>query len=158
MASRLFLGRPAAAVGRHHLLVGTIPIFAAGLLLMLIPMPPWLMATLIVITDLDLGAGQPLTMSFLAEAAPPGLRGQAMSLRLTGNHLGQVVIPSTAGVPSPSAPAPPAASRSPPQASLEDEFGGVSLVGAWGVVPVRDESGDLFGGEGGVREELEYLW
>ncbi|MEU4159964.1 MFS transporter [Actinoplanes sp. NPDC026670] len=98
MTSRLFLGRLSAAVGRHHLLVGTVAISAAGLLLMLIPMPLWLMAVLIVITGLGLGAGQPLTMSFLAEAAPPGLRGRAMSLRLTGNRLGQVVIPSTAGV------------------------------------------------------------
>jgi hypothetical protein len=37
-------------------------------------------------------------MSFLAESAPPGLRGRAMSLRLTGNRLGQIVIPSTAGL------------------------------------------------------------
>jgi hypothetical protein len=36
-------------------------------------------------------------MSWLAEMAPAGLRGRAMSLRLTGNRLGQVVIPSTVG-------------------------------------------------------------
>lgn len=98
MTSRLFLGRLAAAVGRRHLLVGTVTLSAAGLALMLAPMPLWLMAVLIVVTGLGLGAGQPLTMSFLAESAPPGLRGRAMSLRLTGNRLGQVVIPSTAGL------------------------------------------------------------
>jgi hypothetical protein len=37
-------------------------------------------------------------MSWLAEATPPGLRGRAMSLRLTGNRVGQVVVPSTAGL------------------------------------------------------------
>jgi hypothetical protein len=36
-------------------------------------------------------------MAWLAAAAPPGLRGRAMSLRLTGNRLGQVVIPSAVG-------------------------------------------------------------
>ncbi|GIE28739.1 hypothetical protein Ait01nite_017840 [Actinoplanes italicus] len=98
MISRLFLGRLTAAFGRHRLLVGTVAVSAAGLLLMLIPMPLWLMAVLVVAAGLGLGAGQPLTMSFLAESAPPGMRGRAMSLRLTGNRLGQVVIPSAAGV------------------------------------------------------------
>ena len=36
-------------------------------------------------------------MSWLAECTPPGLRGRTMSLRLTGNRLGQVVIPSVVG-------------------------------------------------------------
>ncbi len=50
-----------------------------------------------VLLGLGLGVGQPLTMSWLAEMAPAGLRGRAMSLRLTGNRLGQVLIPSTVG-------------------------------------------------------------
>ncbi|OKI62358.1 hypothetical protein A6A27_05065 [Micromonospora sp. CB01531] len=61
-------------------------------------MPLWLMALIITVAGLGLGVGQPLTMSFLAEAAPPGLRGRAMSLRLTGNRLGQLLIPTAAGV------------------------------------------------------------
>ena len=36
-------------------------------------------------------------MSWLALSAPAGLRGRAMSLRLTGNRLGQVLIPSAVG-------------------------------------------------------------
>jgi MFS family permease len=50
-----------------------------------------------VLLGLGLGVGQPLTMSWLAEVAPAGLRGRAMSLRLTGNRLGQVLIPSAVG-------------------------------------------------------------
>ena len=53
---------------------------------------------LVGVIGLGLGAGQPLTMSWLAEATPPGLRGRAMSLRLTGNRLGQVLVPSVAGL------------------------------------------------------------
>ncbi|MER5333706.1 MFS transporter [Micromonospora sp. NPDC002717] len=97
MASRLMLGRLVAAVGRRRLLVGTVAISAAGLGLLLPPLPLWAMAVVVTVSGLGLGAGQPLTMSFLAEAAPPGLRGRAMSLRLTGNRLGQVLIPSAAG-------------------------------------------------------------
>jgi MFS family permease len=98
MTSRLFLGRLVAVLGRRRLLVGTVAISAVGLALLLLPMPLWLMAVVVTAAGFGLGAGQPLTMSFLAESAPAGLRGRVMSLRLTGNRLGQVLIPSTAGV------------------------------------------------------------
>ncbi|MFU8875571.1 MFS transporter [Micromonospora sp. SL4-19] len=98
MASRLLLGRLVAAVGRRALLIGTVALSAGGLGLLLPPLPFWAMAVVVTVAGLGLGAGQPLTMSFLAEVAPPGLRGRAMSLRLTGNRLGQVLIPSAAGV------------------------------------------------------------
>ncbi|MGN9776106.1 MFS transporter [Micromonospora sp. H33] len=97
MASRLLLGRLVAAVGRRALLIGTVALSAAGLGLLLPPLPLWAMAVVVTVAGLGLGAGQPLTMSFLAESAPPGLRGRAMSLRLSGNRLGQVLIPSAAG-------------------------------------------------------------
>ena len=60
--------------------------------------PTVLLAVLVVLLGLGLGVGQPLTMSWLAEMAPAGLRGRAMSLRLTGNRLGQVLIPSAVGL------------------------------------------------------------
>ncbi|MCX4469830.1 MFS transporter [Micromonospora sp. NBC_01655] len=97
MASRLLLGRLVAAVGRRRLLIGTVALAAGGLALLLPPLPFWALAVVVTVSGLGLGAGQPLTMSFLAESAPPGLRGRAMSLRLTGNRLGQVLIPSVAG-------------------------------------------------------------
>ncbi|MEV6811840.1 MFS transporter [Micromonospora sp. NPDC051296] len=98
MVSRLFLGRLAALIGRRRLLTTAVALSAAGLALLLLPLPLWLMALVITLAGLGLGVGQPLTMSFLAESAPPGLRGRAMSLRLTGNRLGQILIPTTAGV------------------------------------------------------------
>jgi MFS family permease len=61
-------------------------------------MPPVAMTVVVVLLGLGLGVGQPLTMSWLAEVAPAGLRGRAMSLRLTGNRLGQVLIPSAVGL------------------------------------------------------------
>ncbi|MFD7660657.1 GntR family transcriptional regulator [Actinosynnema sp. NPDC059797] len=72
MVSRLLLGRLGAAPGRKRLLVGSV-------------------------VPAALGVGQPLTMSWPAEPAPPGARGRAMSLRLTGNRAGQVVIPAAVG-------------------------------------------------------------
>ncbi|MBQ6639603.1 MAG: MFS transporter, partial [Saccharopolyspora sp.] len=52
----------------------------------------------VVLAGLGMGVGQPLTMSWLAESTPPGLRGRAMSLRLTGNRAGQVVVPGAVGL------------------------------------------------------------
>ncbi|MFI2646731.1 MFS transporter [Micromonospora fulviviridis] len=97
MASRLLLGRLVAALGRRAVLVGTVTLSAVGLALLLPPLPFAVLLAVVAVAGLGLGAGQPLTMSFLAEVAPPGLRGRAMSLRLTGNRLGQVLIPSAAG-------------------------------------------------------------
>jgi MFS family permease len=93
----LFLGRLSRLVGLQRLLVGSVAASALGLALVPIPMPWWLLAVVITVLGLALGVGQPLTMSWVAAAAPPGLRGRAMALRLPGNRLGQVVIPSRSG-------------------------------------------------------------
>jgi MFS family permease len=98
MISRLFLGRLARRFGRRHLLVGSVALSAVGLAVAVVPMPLWALGAVIVAVGLGLGAGQLLTMSWLAEATPAGLRGRAMSLRLTGNRVGQVVVPSAAGL------------------------------------------------------------
>lgn len=97
MLSRLFLGRIVAAAGRRTTLVSSIALSAAALLVVPVPQPTWQLGFLVILLGLGLGAGQPLTMSWLAEATPPGLRGRAMSLRLTGNRIGQVLLPSGAG-------------------------------------------------------------
>lgn len=98
MASRLFLGRLSRAVGRRRLLVTSTLGAAVAMLLTPVPMPAWLLAVLLLAVGFGLGVGQPLTMSWLAESAPPGMRGRAMSLRLFGNRTGQLVIPGAAGL------------------------------------------------------------
>lgn len=98
MGSRLFLGRLSARWGRGRLLTGSVAVAALGVAFLPVPMPTWLLFGVVLLAGAGLGAGQPLTMSWLAEATPPGLRGRAMSLRLTGNRLGQVVVPSAAGL------------------------------------------------------------
>ena len=98
MTSRFFLGRLVRWVGRRRLMVTSVTLSAVTMGLAGVPLPAWALAALVVLLGLGLGIGQPLTMSWLAEMAPPGLRGRAMSLRLTGNRLGQVLIPSAVGV------------------------------------------------------------
>ena len=97
MVSRLFLGRIVGFAGRRTTLVSSIALSAVAMLLVPLPQPTWQLGIAVTLLGLGLGAGQPLTMSWLAEATPPGLRGRAMSLRLTGNRIGQVLLPSAAG-------------------------------------------------------------
>jgi MFS family permease len=97
MGSRLFLGRLVDVLGRRNLMVGAVTLSAVAMAVAGLPMPPAALAVVVVLLGLGLGVGQPLTMAWLATSAPPGLRGRAMSLRLTGNRLGQVVIPSAVG-------------------------------------------------------------
>ncbi|PXY35357.1 MFS transporter [Prauserella flavalba] len=98
MTSRLFLGRLTRWLGRKRVLLVSIAASAAGLALAAAPVPVWVLAVAVTVAGLGLGVGQPLTMSWLAESAPPGMRGRAMSLRLTGNRAGQVIVPGTVGL------------------------------------------------------------
>ncbi len=98
MTSRFFLGRLVRLLGRRRLMLTSVLLSAASMAAVAVPAPPPVLAVLVVLLGLGLGVGQPLTMSWLAEVAPAGLRGRAMSLRLTGNRLGQVLIPSTVGL------------------------------------------------------------
>jgi MFS family permease len=97
MTTRLFLGRLVARWGRRRLMIAAIALSAVATAVAGLPLPPLALALVVVLMGLGLGVGQPLTMAWLAAATPPGLRGRAMSLRLTGNRLGQVVIPSAVG-------------------------------------------------------------
>ncbi len=47
---------------------------------------------------LSLGLAQPMTMAWVARAAPPELRGTALSVRLTANRVGQMTIPLAVGI------------------------------------------------------------
>jgi MFS family permease len=98
MVSRFFLGRLVRRLGRRRLMVGSVALSAVAMAAVAIPLPAVVLGVLVVLLGLGLGVGQPLTMSWLAELAPAGQRGRALSLRLTGNRLGQVLIPSTVGL------------------------------------------------------------
>jgi len=78
-------------------MIACVALSAASMAAVAVPMPLAGTVALVLVLGLGLGVGQPLTMSWLAESAPAGLRGRAMSLRLTGNRLGQVLIPSAVG-------------------------------------------------------------
>ncbi|MEV0810360.1 MFS transporter [Micromonospora sp. NPDC050200] len=98
MVSRLFLGALVGRLGRMRLLVGSIAASAVAVALLAIPLPLWALGVVVVAAGLGLGIGQPLTMSWITLAAPPGARATALALRLGGNRLGQLVVPAGVGL------------------------------------------------------------
>jgi MFS family permease len=98
MVSRLLLGRVSRMMGRMRLLVLSLALSTVALAVAAIPMPVWLLFVVMAVLGLGLGIGQPLTMSWLSAQAPAGQRGRALALRLAGNRVGQVVLPSAIGV------------------------------------------------------------
>lgn len=94
VASRLLIPPMLRRWSRSRLLVAST--LGTGLLLGLLPLaePIWLMALLLTVTGFLLGIGQPLTMSLVVQAVPSASRGAALSIRIMGNRLGQVVLPA----------------------------------------------------------------
>ena len=98
MVSRLLLGHVSRKLGRKRLLVASLVLSTIALATMAVPMPVLLLFAVMAVLGLGLGIGQPLTMSWLSAQAPAGQRGRALALRLAGNRVGQVVLPSVIGV------------------------------------------------------------
>jgi MFS family permease len=96
--SRLLLGRLVIRWGRVRLIVGST--LGSAVLLAAVPLsgsvPVW--SALLLVSGFLLGMGQPLTMVLVVRAAPPGAQGRALAMRLTGNRLGQMAVPSAAGL------------------------------------------------------------
>ena len=97
MAMRVVLGRLAARYGRPVLLSVSMAVSAVALMAIPFTFAVPVMALVMVAAGAGLGIGQPMTMSWIASLAAPGARATALSVRLMGNRVGQVVLPIAAG-------------------------------------------------------------
>lgn len=98
IACRLVMTPMIRLVGRTVLL--TVTCLVGGLLCagIALPVPVWALALMLAVLGFCLGVGQPLSMTTVVRAAPDGARSTALALRLTGNRLGQVAAPASAGL------------------------------------------------------------
>ena len=98
ITSRLLLRRLVLRFRRVRLMV----VSAAGSAVLLALLPasdsPLAWAVLLGLSGLLLGVGQPLTMVLVVRIAPVGTQATALAMRLSGNRLGQVAVPSAAGL------------------------------------------------------------
>ncbi|MFE6029432.1 MFS transporter [Streptomyces niveus] len=98
IACRLVMTPMIQRIGRTVLLTGSCllgGLLCAGIAL---PVPVWGLALMLVALGFCLGVGQPLSMTTVVRAAPEEARSTALALRLTGNRLGQVAAPASAGL------------------------------------------------------------
>lgn len=98
IACRLVLTPLLRLLGRGPLLTVTCLVAALLCAGIALPVPVWALALMLAVLGFCLGVGQPLSMTTVVQAAPDGARSTALALRLTGNRLGQVAAPATAGL------------------------------------------------------------
>ncbi|MBE8476679.1 MFS transporter [Streptomyces justiciae] len=98
IACRLVLTPLLRLLGRAMLLTVTCLLAAVLCAGIALPVPVWALALMLAVLGFCLGVGQPLSMTTVVQAAPDGARSTALALRLTGNRLGQVAAPATAGL------------------------------------------------------------
>lgn len=97
MGSRLFMGRLIHALGRGHVLLGSMALAGAGMAVLPFLRDPVTLVVLMLVTGVGLGIGQPMTIAWVANSVSRDLRGTALAVRLTGNRLAQLLIPSVMG-------------------------------------------------------------
>jgi MFS family permease len=97
LVARLFYARLIQAVGRLPLTHVSTLVGAAAFALMAVPSLPVMYAASVAI-GVGIGIASTLTISGMVAVAPPEARATAMTLRITGNRLGLVLMPLVAGL------------------------------------------------------------
>ena len=98
MASRFFLGRLSARFTTKELLITSNAVTVMMCIAMAFAPNPWVLGSIVFIAGFSLGVGQPLTMTLISQLTAPDERALAVSTRLTGNRLGQFLVPAVAGL------------------------------------------------------------
>ncbi|MCC9708587.1 MFS transporter [Streptomyces sp. MNU76] len=98
IACRLVMTPMLRLLGRTALLTVTCVLGAVLCAGIALPVPVWALAVILAALGFCLGAGQPLSMTTVVQAAPDDARSTALALRLTGNRLGQAGAPAAAGL------------------------------------------------------------
>lgn len=97
MGVRVVLGRINDRFGMKFILNAGALITLLGSIAIAFVTDFYLLAVVIAITGFAMGIGQPATMAWVSRISDPKHRGLAISIRLTSNRLGQVVVPAIAG-------------------------------------------------------------
>jgi MFS family permease len=98
LVSRMFYTRMIFAVGRMPLTLASMLASAVTFLLLAIPLGLPSMYAVVTALGLAMGIASTLTISSVVHLAPPDACGTALTLRMTGNRIGQVVFPALAGL------------------------------------------------------------
>jgi len=98
MAIRLVLGPMTTKFGMRAVINSGSIVTALSLILMAVVVDFWALFAIMLVSGLAMAIGQPATMAWVSRISKSEQRGLAISIRLTSNRLGQVVVPSIAGL------------------------------------------------------------
>jgi MFS family permease len=98
LVSRVFYARAIFAIGRSPLTLTSMLASAAGFLVLAIPLSLPEMYVALIVLGFAMGIASTLTISGVVHLAPAEATGTALTLRMTGNRVGQIVFPALAGV------------------------------------------------------------
>ena len=98
LLARTFYSRMIFAIGRNALTLASMLASAVTFLLLALSLPLPLMYAVVIALGLAMGIASTLTISSVIHLAPSHACGTALTLRMTGNRMGQVVFPALAGL------------------------------------------------------------
>jgi MFS family permease len=98
LLSRMVYARAIFAMGRMPLTLASMLGSAAGFFALAIPLSLPVMYLVLAAMGLAMGIASTLTISGVVHLAPPHAYGTALTLRMTGNRVGQIVFPALAGL------------------------------------------------------------
>jgi MFS family permease len=98
LVSRVFYARLMFGIGRMPLTLVSMLGSAAGFLILAIPLSLPTMYVVLLALGFAMGIASTLTISSVVHLAPPHACGTALTLRMTGNRVGQIVFPALAGL------------------------------------------------------------
>src|SRR4029078_11559662 len=98
LVSRAFYAPLIFAIGRLPLTLASMLGTAAGFVVLALPLSLPTMYVLLVLLGFAMGIASTLTLSGVMYIAPPEVCGPALTLRMTGNRVGQIVFPALAGL------------------------------------------------------------
>jgi MFS family permease len=98
LISRIFYSRMIFAFGRAPLTLVSMLVSAAAFAILAVPMPLPAIYAVMILLGFGMGIASTLTLSGVVFLAPAHAYGTALTLRMTGNRIGQVVFPALAGV------------------------------------------------------------
>jgi MFS family permease len=98
LVSRAFYSRLIQWIGRMQLTLSSMLGCAMGFLALAIPLSLPAMYAVVVALGFAMGIASTLTISSVVHLAPAHACGTALTLRMTGNRMGQIIFPALAGI------------------------------------------------------------
>jgi MFS family permease len=97
LVSRLFMTQLITLLGRSRLLALSMVMAGGGIAVMPFVAEPAVLIAIMVVVGLGLGLGQPMTIAWVANRSPRRERATALGVRLTGNRVALLVVPTLMG-------------------------------------------------------------